>query len=63
MMQQLKYKNARTALRGEMTHLDIQLMEARKALERFSNPHLLIHERDELLTVSTTYLGAVRRIF
>ena len=49
MTQQIKYKNARTALRAKKTRLQNRLVDATSDLEKFKDPNLSVHDNEELL--------------
>ena len=51
-MTQVKYRNARTALKGEMTKIENRLLEANTDLEKFS---ITIYDHDALLITFATH--------
>ena len=55
MMQQLLYKNAQTALKSELTHLQNRLIDANGDLGKFKDPQLSVHDKNELLATLGTH--------
>ena len=61
MMQQIRYKNARTALKSETTWLRNRLIYANLDLEKFKDASLSVHDYDKLLARLATHDDMIQK--